>query len=94
MRKGTFQKADIYIAYAYYDWGQRPCPSPPLTTTAAAISRSGIIKECLRPCWNAKQLWAVQKNLTCQKYITYLHVSARYIVYMVRFGSVNALFKI
>jgi hypothetical protein len=63
IRRRTFPKAGTYIMYIYYDWGQRPCPSPPFTRNRSRISSSDIIRECLRPCWNTKQLWAIQKNL-------------------------------
>ncbi len=49
--------------YTYYDWGQRPCPSPPFTRDRSCVSSSGIIRECLQPSWDAKQLWALQKTL-------------------------------
>jgi hypothetical protein len=63
IRRRTFPKAGTYVVYAYYDWGQRPCPSPPFTQDRSRVSSSGIIRECQQPSWNAKQLWAVRKTL-------------------------------
>ena len=35
MRRRTFPQAGLRNARAYYDWGQRPCPSPPLPEPVA-----------------------------------------------------------
>ncbi len=36
------------------------------TQNSSRVSSSGIIEECLQPCWDTEQLWAIQKILSTE----------------------------
>src|SRR5258708_28070365 len=83
MRSRTFPQAGVRNAFAYYDWGQRPCPSPPLPEPVALSPVVVLMLNRLRPDLVSLDNCGSKTKFFCIEYSTPGMVLGREIVYLV-----------
>jgi hypothetical protein len=93
MRRRTIPRADTRKRHVYYDWDQRPCPSPPLPNSWD-LTRSDVPNESSKTSSGVpRQPW-VDKKSFCVKYSTRSKHWTTVIVSVVRLVHLCTLYTI
>src|SRR5207248_6907913 len=93
MRRRTIPRADTRKRHVYYDWDQRPCPSPPLPNSSGHHQKRRSQESSKTSSGVPRQTVGRQKTF-CKEYSTRSKLWARVIVTVVQSINLCALYTI